>query len=76
MNTCELCGKYEDERAMPTQCGYSLCRGCAGAYTDKELMSRQKVGKLVASPSDREESFKEQWREIFKDLYSRGLPYK
>ena len=40
MDTCQLCGKREDERNTQTQGGYTLCVGCDGIYSDEELKER------------------------------------
>jgi hypothetical protein len=30
MDTCQLCGKHEDERNTQEQMGYTICLGCDG----------------------------------------------
>ncbi len=40
MDTCELCGKHEDERNTQQQGGYTLCVGCDGLYSDEELQDQ------------------------------------
>ena len=40
MDTCELCGKHEDERNTQEQMGYTICLGCDGLYSDEELEER------------------------------------
>jgi hypothetical protein len=37
MDTCQLCGKHEDERNIQEQMGYTICLGCDGLYSDEEL---------------------------------------
>ena len=37
MDTCELCGKHEDERNTQQQMGYTICLGCDGLYSDEEI---------------------------------------
>jgi hypothetical protein len=39
MDTCQLCGKHEDERntQQQEQMGYTICLGCDGLYSDEEL---------------------------------------
>jgi hypothetical protein len=37
MNTCQLCGKHEDERNTQEQMGYTICLRCDGLYSDEEL---------------------------------------
>jgi hypothetical protein len=37
MDTCQLCGKHEDERNTQEQMGYTICLGCDGLYSDEEL---------------------------------------
>jgi hypothetical protein len=39
MDTCQLCGKHEDERNTQEQMGYTICLGCDGLYSDEELAS-------------------------------------
>jgi len=40
MDTCELCGKHEDERNIQEQMGYTICNSCNGLYSDEELEER------------------------------------
>jgi hypothetical protein len=40
MDTCELCGKHEDERNTQQQMGYTICLGCDGLYSDEELQDK------------------------------------
>ena len=42
MDTCQLCGKHEDERNTQEQMGYTICLGCDGLYSDEELEERMK----------------------------------
>ncbi len=42
MDTCQLCGKHEDERNIQEQMGYAICLGCDGLYSDEELEERMK----------------------------------
>jgi hypothetical protein len=42
MDTCQLCGKHEDERNIQEQMGYTICLGCDGLYSDEELEERMK----------------------------------
>ena len=42
MDTCQLCGKHEDERNIHVQMGYTICLGCDGLYSDEELEERMK----------------------------------
>ena len=37
MDTCQLCGKHEDERNTQQQMGYTICLGCDGLYSDEEV---------------------------------------
>ena len=37
MDTCQLCGKREDERNIQEQMGYTICNSCDGLYSDEEL---------------------------------------
>ena len=37
MDTCQLCGKHEDERNTQQQMGYTICLGCDGLYSDEEI---------------------------------------
>ena len=37
MDTCQLCGKHEDERNTQEQMGYTICLRCDGLYSDEEL---------------------------------------
>jgi hypothetical protein len=37
MDTCQLCGKHEDERNTQEQMGYTICLGCDGLYSDEEI---------------------------------------
>jgi hypothetical protein len=40
MDTCQLCGKHEDERNTQEQMGYTICLGCDGLYSDEELQDK------------------------------------
>jgi hypothetical protein len=40
MNTCQLCGKHEDERNTQEQMGYTICLRCDGLYSDEELQDK------------------------------------
>jgi CRISPR/Cas system-associated protein Cas10 (large subunit of type III CRISPR-Cas system) len=40
MNTCQLCGKHEDERNTQEQMGYTICSRCDGLYSDEELQDK------------------------------------
>ena len=40
MDTCELCGKREDERNIQEQMGYTICNSCDGLYSDEELQDK------------------------------------
>ena len=40
MDTCQLCGKHEDERNTQQQMGYTICLGCDGLYSDEELQDK------------------------------------
>ena len=40
MDTCELCGKHEDERTTQQQMGHTICLGCDGLYSDEELQDK------------------------------------
>ena len=42
MNTCQLCGKHEDERNTQEQMGYTICSRCDGLYSDEELEDKIK----------------------------------
>jgi len=37
MDTCQLCGKHEDERNIQEQMGYTICNSCDGLYSDEEI---------------------------------------
>ncbi len=37
MDTCELCGKREDERNIQEQMGHTICNSCDGLYSDEEI---------------------------------------
>ena len=37
MDTCQLCGKREDERNIQEQMGYTICNSCNGLYSDEEI---------------------------------------
>ena len=37
MDTCELCGKREDERNIQEQMGYTICNSCDGLFSDEEI---------------------------------------
>jgi hypothetical protein len=52
MDTCQLCGKHEDERNIQEQMGYTICLGCDGLYSDEELMN---INKLVCNGYSDEE---------------------
>ena len=43
MDTCQLCGKHEDERNIQEQMGYTICLGCDGLYSDEELQDKMEV---------------------------------
>ena len=40
MDTCQLCGKHEDERNIQEQMGYTICLRCDGLYSDEELQDK------------------------------------
>ena len=37
MDTCQLCGKHEDERNTQQQMGYTICNSCDGLFSDEEI---------------------------------------
>ena len=37
---CDLCNRYEDERNIQEQGGYTLCSLCDCLYTDEELIEK------------------------------------
>jgi hypothetical protein len=42
MDTCQLCGKHEDERNTQEQMGYTICLGCDGLYSDSPSLKERK----------------------------------
>ena len=53
MDTCELCGKREDERNTQQQMGYTICLGCDGLHSDEEIQEL-----MTNPPIDLEEIIK------------------